>query len=167
MNISNHEIPSTVTTLLAAALLISCASTSNVGNVSFEFPRTWHISTEGDGLTASPDPNLGLPLLNVQACERMDPACATPCEQRKIRDAYFIFSASGGHVEYTQTSHPDGSIDFGATGVIPGETGDVQAKARVLCSSKGIVFVNLMSRTPIEELSPEFERTIQSVRWRQ
>ena len=158
--------PRTILVLLFAVVLTSCASTSKLGSVAFEFPPRWHVGGEGEGLTASLGPNVELPLLNVQVCERTDPACALPCDAKKIRDVYFFVFAGGGHAEYTQTSRPDGSIDFGATGVSPEETGDVQVMAHVLCSSRGLVFVNLMSRTPLEGLSRDFERTLQSVRWR-
>ena len=158
--------PRTMLVLLCAVVLMSCATTSKLSNVAFEFPPRWHVGGEGEGLAASPDPKFDLPLLNVQVCERVDPACAIPCDSKTIRANYFIFSAIGDHVEYTQTSRPDGSIDFGATGVIPEETGDVQVMAHVLCSSRGLVFVNLMSRTHLEGLSRDFERTLQSVRWR-
>jgi len=151
--------------ILLAMSLLSCATPATTGNVRFEVPRGWYTKSEGDGLAASPDPNLGLPLLSVEACERTDPACSTPCDATKVQANFFFFSTADGQFTFSQRPWADGGVDFGVIGTIPAEGGAVQVSSRVLCSDRGIVFLSLMSKGSLEQLSL-LQSIVETVRWR-
>src|SRR6185295_10551920 len=131
---------------LLATSLQSCATTTTVGNVQFDVPRGWYAKSEGDGIAASPDPNLGLQSLSALACERTDPACNTPCDAAKVQANYFFISPKDGNATFSQRPWVNGGTDFGVVGTLPAEQGSLGVSSRVLCSQRGIVFLSLISK---------------------
>jgi hypothetical protein len=135
-----------------------------MGNFAVEIPKNWHVQQDDSGLTARLNPNLELPSLDIQVCERTDPTCNTPCDSQKIKANYFYFSAGEGRYTFSQRVRSDGVAEFDLTGSIFGEGGDVQIASRVICSQRGIVFLTLASKESLEQL-PSLQSIVATVRW--
>lgn len=104
-------------------------------------------------------------MLNVQACERTESRCATPCEADKIRANFFYFAADAGRFEFTERQRSDGSMEFGASGSVGEQDGATQIASSVICSERGIAFLSLMSKEPREAVKRQLELMVSTARW--
>ena len=146
--------------------LAACAAQTAVGRLVVDVPHKWHIKNEGPGsFTASPKDDMGLPVLNVQTCERTESRCATPCEADKIRANFFYFAADAGRFEFTERQRSDGSMEYGVSGTVGEQDGVTQIASNVICSERGIAFLSLMSKEPREAVKCQLELTVSTVRW--
>ena len=144
----------------------ACAAQTTVGELVVDVPPKWYVKNESpDSLAASPKADMGLPLLNVQTCERTASRCATPCEAAKIRANFFYFAVDAGRFESTERQRSDGSMEFGVSGSIGEQDGVAQIASTVICSERGIAFLSLMSKEPREAVKRQLERMASTARW--
>lgn len=147
-------------------ILAACAAQTTAGSFVLDVPHKWHVKHESaDSFAASPADDMGLPLLNVQTCERAESRCTTPCEADKIRANFFYFAADVDRFEFAERRRSDGSMEFSLSGSVGEQDGVTQIASTVICAERGIAFLSLMSKEPREAVKRQLERMASTASW--
>lgn len=154
-------------TLLAFISLGARASEVTAGNFLIEVPDGWSIKREKpETLSAGPNGEAALPQFSANVCDRASSQCLTRCKPEEVRRDYFNLFPDMTSFEFTKHKRLDGDMEYGAWGRFDRGEGPTQVGMTVICSSRGIVLLGLMSKEPPADVKALLMKIASKSKWK-